>query len=130
MADRAFEMELDRLFGEAPVFADNDYFAARVEDRLDRGWTLRRLLIGGLGVAGGLIGGGQILASGLVSRVSELGARSNHLVASGLDDLAAAHLLPGVALPRDLLGGEVIWMSAALAVLAIGFIATRAIREI
>jgi len=131
MADRTFEMELDRMFGEAPAFPDTDLFAARVEARLDRGWTFRRLLIGGLGIAGGLIGGAQILGSGLLSRIGELSARSNHMVSSGLGDLTAEHILPpGLAVPNLFLGGGVLWMSAALAILAIGFIATRAIKEI
>jgi hypothetical protein len=126
MADRSFEMELDRLFAEAPAFPDSDLFATRVETRLDRGWTFRRLLIGGLGVAGGLIGGAQIIGSGLLSKLSQVGERSNHMVSSGLGDLTADHILPG-GLP---INGEVLWMSAALAVLAIGLVATRAIKDI
>src|ERR1700727_2611265 len=77
MADRTFEMELDRMFGEAPVFAANDLFAGRGEGRLDRGWPLRRLVIGGLGIVGGLIGGAQVLGSGLIARMGEISTRSN-----------------------------------------------------
>ena len=62
-------MELDRLFAEPPAFADGDIFALRVEGRLDRGWTFRQFLIGGLGIAGGLILGAQILGSGLATRL-------------------------------------------------------------
>src|SRR5580658_9465651 len=75
MADRTFEMELDRLFGEHAAFADADLFAHRVEASLERGWTFRRLLIGGLGLAGGLFGAAQLLGSGMMQRLSALGAQ-------------------------------------------------------
>ncbi|MBA3812616.1 MAG: hypothetical protein H0X27_13435 [Caulobacteraceae bacterium] len=123
MADRTFEMELDRLFAEAPAFADADLFALRVEERLDRGWTFRQFVIGGLGIAGGLIGGAQILGSGLLQRLGAATAQSNHLLASRLSGL---HLLPD----GSALDGEVMWLSVALAVVALGFAAARAIREI
>jgi len=126
MAERSFEMELDRLFGEAPAFFDGDLFARRVEERLDRGWTFRQFLIGGLGVAGGLILGAQILGSGLAGRLGAVTAQSKDLVASRLADLSALRLLPA-GLPVN---GEVVWMSAALAVVALGFAVTRAVREL
>ena len=126
MAERGFEMELDRLFGEAPAFLDGDLFARRVEERLDRGWTFRQFLIGGLGVAGGLILGAQILGSGLAGRLGAVTAQSKDLVASRLADLSALRLLPA-GLPVN---GEVVWMSAALAVVALGFAVTRAVREL
>jgi hypothetical protein len=126
MAERGFEYELDRMFANPPAFADGDRFAGLVEARLDRGWTFRRLLIGGLGLAGGLIGGAQILGSGLLTRVSALSAQSGEMVTTRLGDLAAAHVLPGGLA----VNGEVLWMSAALGVVAIGFAVTRVIREI
>ncbi len=125
MPDRRFEIELDRWFGEAPAFADSDLFALRVEARLDRGWSFRQFLIGGLGVVGGLILVGQILGSGLVGRLSAVTAQSRGLVATRLADLTSVHILPA-GLP---LNGEVIWMSAGLAAVALGFALTRAIKE-
>jgi len=119
-------MELERMFNASPSFADSDLFVLQVAHRLDRGWTFRRLLIGGLGVFGGLIGGGQILASGILGRLDAVGARSDRMVSLGLGDLASAHLLP----PGLTIDSEALWMSAALAVLAIGFAVTRAIKEI
>ena len=118
-------MELDRLFAEAPAFADGDIFALRVEERLDRGWTFRQFLIGGLGIAGGLILGGQVLGSGLAGRLNAVTAQSKELVASRLADLTSLHFLPA-GLPVN---GEVVWMSAGLAGVALGFVVTRAIRE-
>ena len=125
MADRSFEMELDRLFGEAPAFADGDLFALRVEERLDRGWTFRQFLIGGLGIVGGLILGGQVLGSGLAGRLNAVTAQSKDQVSSRVADLASLHILPAGLL----VDGEVVWMSAALAVVALGFVVTRAIKE-
>ena len=125
MADRSFEMELDRMFAEAPAFTDGDIFALRVEGRLDRGWTFRQFLIGGLGIAGGLILGAQILGSGLAARLDAVTAQSKDLVSSRLADLASLHILPA-GLPVN---GEVVWMSAGLAAVALGFVLTRAIRE-
>ena len=125
MADRRFEIELDRWFAEAPAFPDGDLFVMRVEAKLNRGWTFRQFLIGGLGIAGGLILGAQVLGSGLAARLGTITTHSRDLVASGLADLTSRHILPA-GLPVN---GEVIWMSAGLAVLALGFAFTRAIRE-
>ena len=126
MADRLFEREVDRQFAMAPAFADADLFTLRVTARLDRGWTFRRFLIGGLGMVGGAIGGAQILQSGLAARVRALGSESNALINTRLEHLTDMHVLPaslGV-------GSEVLLTCAALAVLAVGFAVTRAIREI
>lgn len=126
MADRSFEMALDLMFGEAPVFADADLFAGRVEERLSRSWTFRQFLIGSLGLLGGLIGGAQVIGSGLVSRLDSLTTNSRHIVSARLSDLAAAHILPaGMAI-----NGEVIWMTGALAAVAVGLGLTRALRDI
>src|SRR5665213_873429 len=76
MPDRRFEIDLDRWFGEAPAFADSDVFALRVEARLDRGWSFRQFLIGGLGVVGGLILVAQILGSGVAGRLNAVTAES------------------------------------------------------
>jgi len=126
MAEVVFERELERMYAEAPAFVDAEYFARRVEERLDRGWTARRMLIGGLGLAGGLIGGGQLLASGLMARIGNLPIESGRLVSAGLKDVLPQSLSTA-NLP---LGGEALWMSAGLAVVAIGLAITRAIREI
>ena len=131
MADRSFEMTLERLFAEAPAFADADLFASRVEDRMMRGWSFRQFLIGSLGLLGGLIGGAQVLGSGLVARLGTVTESSRHLVSARLSDLAAAHILPASLFPANLaLDGEVVWMAGALAAVAVGLALTRAIRDI
>lgn len=126
MADRNFEMELDRLFADHPAFADSDLFALRVETNLERGWTFRRFLIGGLGLAGGLVGAGQLLGSGLGSRLNALAAHYAPSIQVSWTDVALSHVLPGGLE----VNGEFLWMSAALAAVAVGFALTRAIREI
>lgn len=114
------------MFAASPAMGDNDLFVLQVAHRLDRGWTFRRFLIGGLGVAGGVIGGAQVLRSGILGRLDAFGARSDEVVSSGLGSLTTAHLLPA----WFTLDTEALWMSAALAVLAVGFALTRAIKEI
>ena len=126
MADRTFEMTLERLFAEEPPFPDGDLFVARVTERINRGWTFRQFLIGSLGLLGGLIGGTQILASGLVSRLNMITATSRHIVSSRLADLTADHVLPGGLA----INAEVVWMAGALAAVAVGLALTRGIRDI
>ncbi|HEY2178425.1 MAG TPA: hypothetical protein VGH15_07570 [Caulobacteraceae bacterium] len=126
MADRTFEMELDRLFAQQPAFADADLFAHRVEASLERGWAFRRLLIGALGLTGGLFGAAQLLGSGVTQRLSALVGQAAPSVQVQWTDVAVSHLLPG----GFAVNGEILWMSVALAVVAIGFGVTRAIREI
>src|SRR5947209_8646709 len=90
MADRTFEMELGRQFADARMLADSDAFAERVCEKLNRGWTVRRLVIGSLGMAGGLIGAAQVLGSGLLGRVGEVTARSDALMRIASVQLPAA----------------------------------------
>ena len=54
MAEIDFERRLERLFADAPAFSDESAFAARVEQRLNRGWNVRRWFIGAAGVASGI----------------------------------------------------------------------------
>ncbi|MFI4933401.1 MAG: hypothetical protein ACHP7N_02175 [Caulobacterales bacterium] len=126
MAEASFEMRLERMFSDAPVMRDGELFTLRVLDRLDRGWTARRLLIGTMGLAGGMIGSVQILGSGVVGQLQSLGAQSNQFVNHHLVDALPNWLLPaGVQL-----NAQVIWMSVGLAVVAAGLGLARVIREI
>jgi hypothetical protein len=124
MAELEFERRLERLFAEPPAFADAEAFAQRLERRLDRGWTLRRGLIGAAGVAGGLIGASQLLVSGLFHRVETAGA-SARAVSASLTRTAPAQWIS--ALPS---GGGMVWMAVAVAVVMMGFVLTRVIEEI
>ena len=129
MADRTFEMELDRQFADAPVLPDAELFAMRVTERLDRGWTFRQVLIGGLGVSGGLIGAGQILGSGLIGRLDTLSAHSSALIRTGFGDAPLFRSVSALLSATTSMDSQVLWMSAALAALAVGLFVTRAIRE-
>lgn len=130
MSDKTFEMDLERRFAAAPILPDADLFAQRVTARLDRGWTFRQMLIGGLGVIGGLIGAGQLLGSGLAARLETIGAQSDTLVKSGIATLPAARGLTAVLSMGSSLDSQVLWMSAALGAVAVGLFVTRAIREL
>jgi hypothetical protein len=123
-------MDLERQFAAAPILPDAELFAARVTARLDRGWTFRQLLIGGLGIVGGLIGAEQVLASGLISRLQTISAQSDTLVKSGIASLPAARGLTAVLTMGSGMDSQVLWMSAALGALAVGLFVTRAIREL
>ena len=126
MADRSFEMHLDRMFDQSPSFSDADLFAVRVNERLDRGWSLRRLLIGGLGTMGGLIGVYQVLGTGLVAHLQALIAGTDLVGAMNLKHLDVDQYFP-LALQGN---GEVLAMSAVLAVTALALTLVRIVQEI
>lgn len=126
MADRSFEIRLERLFAEAPPMADRDLFEIRALERLDRGWNLRRTLIGGLGVAGGLIGGAQVLSSGVMGRIMAEADRSDQFVDHAVSTLRVSGF-SAAGLPVDM---QVLWMSGVLGLVAIGLLLARAVREI
>ena len=125
MADVSFEHRLLRAFDEPPAFADADRFASQVEARLDRGWGLRQLLIGAFGVIGGLIGTVQVVGSGFVPQLEAASAQSTSLLTQRVDDFWRSSLSLG-AMP---LSSEVLWMAAALGVMALALAVTRAVEE-
>src|SRR5260221_10385602 len=100
MAEVVFERELERMFAEALAFADADYFAARVEQRLDRRWTARQVLIGGLGMVGGVIGGGQLFGTGLGARPGGVPPGPGQVGTPGLPGVSPAALTRGQPRPR------------------------------
>jgi hypothetical protein len=125
MAERSFEHELSRLFAESPALPDADLFAVRVDERLRRGWTFRRALIGGLGVAGGVVGGAQLLGGGLVDRFGAATAESGRLLTAKLIDVLEDSIMPQ-SFP---LMNDVIWAAGLLAVVGVVFAVTRVMRE-
>ena len=125
MVEHEFERRLERLFAEAPELPDAGAFAARVDRRLDAGWTARRWLIGAAGVVGGVIGASQLMLSNVFQRVETAGdsarllsTSSNH-ISTGTDWVAAISS-----------GGAVVWVAAGMAVVMMGFVLTRVIGEI
>jgi hypothetical protein len=125
MAEVDFERSLERLFGDAPAFPDAEAFADRIERRLDRGWTIRRVMIGGAGLIGGVIGASQLLLSRFVDRLETASEGSARIITAGWNEIAPnAELLTG--LPA---GSPTVWAAMALALLALGFVVTRLIDE-
>jgi hypothetical protein len=124
MIEPPFELQVQRLFAEAPTAPDADAFAARVQARLERGWALRRLLIGAAGIAGGLIAAVQFLTSGLIGRAStaseDLSSRL-HVAAAGATQWVS-NTLPTHALP---FGGEGLWLAAGLGAVGVALLAAR-----
>jgi len=125
MVEHEFERRLERLFAEAPELPDAGAFAARVDRRLDAGWTARRWLIGAAGVVGGVIGASQLMLSNVFQRVETAGDSArllstsiNH-ISTGTDWVAAISS-----------GGAVVWVAAGMAVVMMGFVLTRVIGEI
>jgi hypothetical protein len=124
MADPDFDARLMRLFAEAPAFADADGFAQRVENRLDRTWTVRRVLIGAAGLAGGAIAVGQAVGANVFDRIvgfSDASAATMAHSARALSQLRFLSELP--------VGAEVLWVGAGLAVLAVALMATRSLEN-
>ena len=126
MSDLEFETRLDRMFAEAPQFPDAELFARQVEARMERGWSVRRFVIGGAGVVAGVVGVGQMMGAGLFLRAagSEATAQAN-AVGKAFGEVMSASSSLG-ALP---VSPEVLWMTAALGVMALGFAITRATQE-
>lgn len=126
MADFVFESLVERLFGEPPEFADAPLFAARVELRLNRSWSLRGVLIGGLGLAGGVLGGVQVLSSGLADRLAVITHHSREVAEARLEAVAGSLLLPGgVTITPELAA-----MSMVLVAVAAGIGMMRLLRDV
>ena len=125
MAEVDFERRLERLFAEAPELPDARSFAERIESKLNRGWNVRRWLIGAAGVVGGLIGASQLMVSNLFQRVETAG-ESARVLTTGLSQVRASpewmSALTG--------GGATVWVASGLAILAMGFALRRVIEEI
>jgi len=122
---RDFEAQLAQMFEAPPVFVDSDGFASTVMQRLDRGWQVRSLVIGGAGLIGGLIAVSQIMATNLIGKVESLSLGAQQHLVANLIRSAEAHLV----LPSLPFGGAGLWMSAGLAGLVLVFALTRAIEE-
>jgi hypothetical protein len=124
MAERMFEGRLERLFAESPGFADAELFALQIIDRLERAWLTRRLTIASLGTLGGLIGAYQVLASGIAPVAGRLYSEAHATLQT-----AAARLSEDVGLPEGFhFDGQILWMSAALAAMAVGLTLARNVR--
>jgi hypothetical protein len=121
MSDFDFEARLERLYATPPRLSDGEAFARRVEDRLDREWSLRRGLILVAGVAGAGVAVSQTLGSELYQRLQAMADPVLRVAAGGLSGVA-----PGELLAQPMLWtGEAMWTMAAVAGLIAAFTATR-----
>jgi hypothetical protein len=121
VADLDFETQLSRLYSQAPSFRDADLFTQQVTDKLDRGWALRRALIGATGVVAGVAAAGQLISARFADEFSEM----SHEGAVQLDKLT--HRYDQLF---TLGGSETLWVGAALVALALAFAVTRLVDEV
>lgn len=126
MPEASFEFRLQRMFAETPTASDADLFAEIVMSRLDRGWSARRTLIGGMGLIGGLVGAAQLVGSDALGHLQATAARANELLTEQL----ASAMPPGLPLGDLALETQAIWMAVALVLVAAGFGVARLFREI
>ncbi len=121
----AFDLQLQRLFAQAPPMADAAAFAERLQRRLNRRWAIRRVLITLAGVAGGMITVWQVMSAHLIAQADIAAhaplAQARHAIAVALLRVHMATSLVQ-ALP---FGGEALWLIAGLAVMAAALLATR-----
>ena len=125
MADLDFETQLTRLYGQAPVFPDAELFTQQVTEKLDRGWALRRVVIGATGVVAGVAAAVQLVSARFADEVSEMsqdGARQLYASVDKVTDRYDQLFTLG--------GSETLWLGAALVVLALGFAVTRLVDEV
>ena len=125
MADLDFEAQLSRLYGQAPAFRDAELFAQQVTERLDRGWALRRVVIGATGVVAGLAAAVQLVGGRFAEEFSAVSRDGAQKLDLGLGQLTSRY---------DQLftmgGSETLWIAAALALLALAFGVTRLMDEV
>ena len=124
MSDPSFERQLGRMFADAPPLSDAAAFTASVQARLERGWTLRRVMIGSAGAVGGLLAATQMLQANLVQRASEASRTAD----ARSHDLAAELTARGLALLHTYApsaSAEVLWMVAGLGAVGLALVGAR-----
>jgi hypothetical protein len=125
MAEPDFDTQLSRLFAESPHFPDADIFASDVGRRLDRGWAVRRLLIGAAGVVAGLVAAAQLVTTRLANEVKAVSEDVQNLDLGYHQALASFN--NAISTPAST---ETMWLVAALAVVGLAFAVTRAVEEL
>lgn len=125
MADLDFETQLARLYGQAPTFRDAELFTQQVTQKLDRGWALRRVLIGATGVVAGVAAAVQLVGARFANEFSEMSKEGADQLTQGVDKLT--HRYDQIF---SLGGSETLWVGAALVVLALAFAVTRLVDEV
>jgi hypothetical protein len=125
LADLDFEAQLSRLYGQAPVFRDAELFTQQVTEKLDRGWAVRRMVIGATGVVAGLAAAAQLIGSRFADEFSTMSHDGVQKLDLGLDKAMARYD------QLFTLGGtETLWLAAVLAAAALAFAVTRLLDEV
>jgi len=121
----AFDIQLQRLFAQAPSMPDAAAFAERLQRRLNRRWAIRRVMITLAGLAGGIVTVWQVMSAHILAQADIASqapvAQARHAFAVALLRVHMATSLVQ-ALP---FGGEALWLIAGLAVMAAALLATR-----
>ena len=125
MADLDFETQLSRLYSQAPAFPDAELFTQQVAAKLDRGWALRRVLIGATGVVAGVAAAVQLVSTRFAGEFSKMSDGGMQQLDLGLDKLT--HRYDQLF---TLGGSETLWVGAALVALALAFAVTRLVDEV
>jgi hypothetical protein len=120
MSDPSFEARLERLYAQSPRVTDAEGFARRVESRLDREWSLRRVLIGAAGVAGGTVAVTQMVGAQMSTRLAGALEPLNRSVSQGWQSSWYADLQTG-----GLFSGDAVWILTALAGLGLSLAVAR-----
>lgn len=120
MSDHDFERRLERMFAQPPRLSDGDEFATRMEARLERGWGVRRILVGAAGALGGVIAASQMVNAELVRRLETLSVPMPTVPEFRIPESWTASGVESAAM-----NGEVAWLTAAMLGLAVAFAATR-----
>lgn len=126
MSEQPFEQTLHRLFQDSPTLPDTPLFTARLTGRMERDWTLRRLLIGVTGGGVGLIGLWQFIGQAGVARTLGAVEASTGAMTRNADLARASFGALSQALPYST---EVFWLLGGMLVLAAGLLATRAVDQ-
>ena len=94
-------------------------------EKLDRGWALRRVVIGATGVVAGLAAAAQLIGSRFASEFTAVSRDSAQQLDLGLDRMVARY---------DQLftlgGSETLWLVAVMAAVALAFVVTRLVDEV
>jgi len=127
MVERDFEAQLERMFNQAPVLADNDAFTRRVTGKLNRNWRLRAVGIASAGAIGGVIAVSQLIGSGLSVRLSEAEERTEQAATGLFADALSA--MPPLDIGGYDMGANLFWIVSAMLVLVAGAFSTRLFDE-
>lgn len=125
MAEPDFEAQLTRLYHQPPSFPDAELFTAQVAANLDRGWALRRLLIGGAGIVAGVIAAFQLVTTRFSAELQAISNAGTRGVTADVDAVLTK-FNQAVATPASV---EALWLAAGLALLALGLAVTRAMED-